>query len=141
MRGWVKTASGTAYQAKHKEYMKQYRIRNKEELNTKQKARHKAIRLEVLQYYSGKEIPDCLCCGEQMFEFLHIDHINGGGLKHRRQVCGSEGLFYWLKKNHWPEGFRVLCANCNLGRQYAGGKYCPHELKQNRDMYGKSLIL
>lgn len=37
----------------------------------------------------------------------------------------GQAVYYWLKRNHYPPGFRVLCSNCNFAR----GKYghCPHE--------------
>ena len=77
------------------------------------------LRLEVLAHYGGK----CACCGEGRYEFMAIDHIHGGGGAHRRMINGS--LERWLKKNNWPDGFRVLCHNCNhaLGRY----GYCPHK--------------
>ena len=82
-------------------------------------ARHRALRVEVLDRYGRS----CVCCGETREEFLTIDHINGGGRKHVQEI----GLLYrWLKKHHWPtEGFRVLCMNCNFSRGRYG--YCPHE--------------
>lgn len=67
----------------------------------------------------------CACCGEHRFEFLTIDHINGGGNKHRKEVTGHGTHFHiWLEKNGYPEGFRVLCANCNTSMGFHG--YCPH---------------
>jgi len=77
------------------------------------------MRLAAIDYY-GKV---CQCCGEEKTEFLAIDHINGGGGKHRREIRGS--LFSWLKVNNYPKGFRVLCHNCNLSLGFY--KYCPHK--------------
>jgi hypothetical protein len=58
-----------------------------------------------------------------ILEFLTIDHINGGGNKHRQQIRSR--ICHWLKKNNYPEGFQVLCFDCNLGRSINGG-ICPH---------------
>ncbi len=45
---------------------------------------------------------------------LQIDHIAGGGTKHLKEIHRSGTSFYqWLKKNNWPVGYQVLCANCN----------------------------
>ena len=41
---------------------------------------------------------------------------------------GSLKYDKWLKKNNYPEGYRVLCANCNWAMRY--GKVCPHEQKR-----------
>jgi len=85
-------------------------------------------RLMVLTHYSqGK--PKCQCCGEDRIEFLGMDHINGGGNKHRREIKLSGFAFYnWLIANNFPVGFRVLCHNCNMAKGLYG--YCPHEKEQ-----------
>lgn len=64
----------------------------------------------------------CKCCGETHLEFLTIDHIDGGGGRHRKEI-GSE-LYPWLKKNNFPEGFRTLCLNCNFSLGHFN--HCPH---------------
>jgi hypothetical protein len=88
----------------------------------------KALRKKCLIAYSGNP-PKCACCGESTEEFLTIDHINGGGRKHRRQLGRSPTSFpLWLIRNSFPPGFRILCYNCNCVRAHAG--YCPHEKKQ-----------
>lgn len=59
----------------------------------------------------------CNICGEHRIEFLCIDHIEGGGNEHRR-ILGNGGfgdvIYRWLKKNNYPEGFQLLCYNCNI---------------------------
>jgi hypothetical protein len=64
----------------------------------------------------------CECCGESHIEFMTIDHIHGGGAKHRRQI--KKALYRWLVSNNFPEGFRTLCFNCNTAIGRFG--YCPH---------------
>lgn len=77
-------------------------------------------RREVLDWYGGK----CACCGEAQEEFLSMDHVNGGGAQHRREIRKS--LPQWLWEQGGPvEGFRILCHNCNQSRGAYG--YCPHE--------------
>lgn len=82
------------------------------------------LKLEVLDAYGGRE---CVCCGETIVEFLTIDHINGDGGKHRKEVNGS--MYIWLRKNNYPEGFQVLCMNCNFGKRLSG--ICPHKYDKN----------
>jgi hypothetical protein len=78
-------------------------------------------RKRILDVYGGK----CACCGEHRYEFLAIDHINGGGNKHRKEVTGLGARFYaWLQREGFPDGFRVLCHNCNMSYGFFG--YCPH---------------
>ena len=80
------------------------------------------LRNLVLMAYGG---PICKCCGETEIDFLQIDHIDGGGKKHSKQI--NHDLYRWLKKNNFPPGFQVLCCNCN----FAKGAYgtCPHQRK------------
>ena len=76
-------------------------------------------RLIALVRYGGV----CACCGEATYEFLSFDHINGGGTRHKRQR-ETKHIEQWLKQNGYPEGFRILCHNCNAARGFYG--YCPH---------------
>jgi hypothetical protein len=77
------------------------------------------LRRLVLNQYGG----ECVCCEETTYEFLSIDHINGGGTSHKRQI--QKHMWQWLKNNNYPKGFQVLCFNCNLAKGFYG--YCPHE--------------
>lgn len=81
------------------------------------------IRYDVLVRYSD-DPPACACCREGRFEFLSIDHVDGGGSQHRREV-GYGRLYEWLRDNGYPPGFRVLCHNCN--QAYGMYGYCPHQ--------------
>jgi hypothetical protein len=58
----------------------------------------------------------CACCGTT--ENLTIDHVNGGGTKHREELGGIGGIqFYvWLIRNGFPEGFQTLCNPCNISK-------------------------
>lgn len=67
----------------------------------------------------------CECCGEGRWEFLTIDHINGGGTKHRKVLGGGTSFFKWLRDNNYPPEYRILCINCNFSMGRFG--YCPHE--------------
>lgn len=94
------------------------------------KAWQQRIKREVLSHYCEDALK-CACCGETIFEFLSIDHINGNGLKHREIVGSSYRYYSWLKRNKYPKGYRVLCHNCNQATSY--GRTCPHKLmEQNR---------
>lgn len=78
-----------------------------------------ARKIKVMEAYGGK----CACCGETELAFLTIDHVNNDGADHRREI-GKGGLYYWLVREGFPEGFQVLCANCNLAKEICGA--CPH---------------
>ncbi len=70
------------------------------------------LKREVMEAYGGCK---CSHCPETDLRFLEIDHIDGGGRKHLREEIGSGGhnFYQWLKRNNYPNGFRVLCRTCN----------------------------
>jgi hypothetical protein len=76
---------------------------------------------EILNKYSNNDIK-CACCDERDMVCLTIHHINGGGTQHRKDV--NNDVYQWLKNNNYPEGYRVLCQNCNKSLGHYG--YCPH---------------
>jgi hypothetical protein len=80
------------------------------------------VSAETIVRYGGK----CACCGEDRREFLSIYHIEGGGSKHRKELGMNGGCnFYtWLRSQGYPDGYRVLCHNCNQALGNYG--YCPH---------------
>lgn len=103
---------------------------NPEEYKRKAKEFHRMSRYSVLSHYSDNP-PKCACCEEITLEFLTIDHMNNNGAEERRKLFGTKGrgggghTFYrWLINHNFPEGYQVLCMNCN----FAKGKYgkCPH---------------
>jgi len=104
-------------------YMRTYYIKNRERLITNVHKYRKLMKRSVIKHYGGK----CACCGEDILKFLAIDHIEGNGNKHRREINLKSGssFYTWLKRNGFPEGFQILCHNCNVGRQWNGG-ICPH---------------
>jgi hypothetical protein len=82
-----------------------------------------ALRRTALVRYSG-DPPHCTCCGEKELVFLAIDHIGGGGGQHRKTMNAST-IYTWLKREGYPDGFRVLCHNCNMATRW--NRPCPHE--------------
>jgi hypothetical protein len=94
--------------------------------NTRVRKSNAKLRFEVLLAYSSGD-PQCACCGENALEFLALDHINGGGAEHRRQIGSrnSVTMFRWARDNGYPPLFQVLCHNCNLAKGFYG--QCPHQ--------------
>ncbi len=88
-----------------------------------QRKRNLQNKILVMEKYGNK----CSCCGEHNLGFLTIEHINGSGRKHRKEIgCSSSGSFYrWLLKHDCPkDNFTILCYNCNCGKGV--GDICPH---------------
>ena len=84
------------------------------------------LRKEVLDHYGAQ----CACCGEKRFQFLALDHKNGDGNKHRKEL-GSKSMYAWAKSNDYPEMFQVLCHCCNMAKGFYGA--CPHESERTAD--------
>jgi len=104
---------------KHNEWYKTSEYRNR---NFGKRAEIKA---KAFAHYGTK----CSCCGEGEPMFLAIDHINGNGNDHRKKIKKYGSAFYkWLVDQNFPEGFQVLCHNCNKGRWDNGGT-CPHKVR------------
>jgi hypothetical protein len=94
--------------------------------------RRRRIKQKVIDGYGGA----CVCCGEHRFEFLTLDHVNGDGAEHRRELSngksrrgkGGAAVYDWAIKNNYPDRCQLLCWNCNAAKGYYG--YCPHEKEQ-----------
>ena len=103
-----------------REYQREYRSRpefaEKERIRTRNAQRR--LRKDAVRAYGGK----CICCEETRSEFLAIDHIDKKG---KLGIRDSGSNLYWrLKREGWPDGFQILCHNCNLALGFYG--YCPH---------------
>jgi len=118
---------------------KRYRTKYPEKVKERIKQWRKQTRMKALVHYSG-DPPKCACCGESTYEFLTIDHINGGGNKHRKKLrkikigFGNE-IYRWLKIAGYPPGFRILCYNCNQVIGFYG--YCPHQAQTVTSSHSK----
>lgn len=84
--------------------------------------RYRRFKRRVFEHYGAV----CACCGEDDPRFLSIDHVYGGGGKHRRAIRGQGSMYEWAVKNGFPDTLQLLCFNCNMGKQWNGG-VCPHE--------------
>jgi hypothetical protein len=118
-------------------YQRDYYLRNRERIHAKLQANrderltrrrvqskgiNRRLKLRVYEAYGNR----CVCCGEDNLGFLSIDHVNGGGRAHRQEVGGGVQLWRLIIKAGFPDDFRLLCYNCNLGRYHNGG-ICPHK--------------
>ena len=82
------------------------------------------LKLKVITYYS-KETMKCIGWDQKGcpwnvndMDVLTIDHINGGGNMHRASIKKIGWIFYdWLIKNNYPDGYQVLCMNCQFKKK------------------------
>ena len=90
------------------------------------------IRKEIVGHYSKNSF-QCNCCGEDKIDFLTIDHIEGKkqmdsdknlvSLGYNSKMS-SYSLYKWIINNNFPDGFQILCTNCNCAKGVFG--ICPH---------------
>lgn len=98
-KGCVRADNNTRYKLRRKKYLSHYAD-----------SRHK-IKYDVLEYYGGH----CELCGQTDFSKLSLDHIEGGGRQHRKEILGTDSgskFYKWVFKNK-PDNLRLLCYNCN----------------------------
>ena len=77
---------------------------------------------ELIAAYGGK----CVCCGENRFEFLTLEHTEKDGAKHKKELGNTDSIHRWIRRNGYPKGrFTILCFNCNAADFYYG--QCPHK--------------
>jgi len=102
---------------------REYTVTHREQISQLKKAYARRLKKTVLDHYGHK----CNCCGESVFEFLGVDHIEGNGAAHRREINrhGGTSFYKWMIDNEFPDGFQVLCHNCNFSEGHYG--YCPHQ--------------
>lgn len=88
------------------------------------KADHGEAKAQVLAKYGQV----CECCNESTRQLLTVDHINDNGKEHGTAKSRYKGalLYRHLISLNFPEGIRILCFNCNIGRRNNRG-ICPHK--------------
>lgn len=84
----------------------EYRIKNRDSILTKERARHALLRLEVIEKLGGR----CATCGFADYRAIEIDHINGDGYKE----SGRNLAFYRrILKLEDTSRYQLLCINCH----------------------------
>jgi len=109
---------------------------NKSEILAKSKVVREDLKKEVFSEYSKRhsksKTPCCRCCGENFnIDFLAVDHIDGRThLAKDEKHLKANPLNVWLKKNNFPDGFQILCHNCNFAKgMKKNNNKCSHEVK------------
>jgi hypothetical protein len=105
-------ADRTIYAADRAWYLRKYGI-DLDHYPSKSARYRLNIKLEAFEAYGG-----CHCdwCDVTDIVILTIDHVYQDGATQRRQgqPQGGSALYYWLKRQGYPHGYRVLCYNHNI---------------------------
>lgn len=97
-----------------------YRESHKVEKAKSHKAREDKIRIAVLTHYGNGKL-SCVTCGFNDIRALSLDHINGNGNSHRRNIHRAGiGVYFWLQQHNYPEGYQTLCMNCQFIKERGG---------------------
>jgi hypothetical protein len=112
-------------ESKQKEYKKEYRRKNKEAIKQYQKENKWNLKFSAFLFYGSR----CSCCGEKEIKFLTIDHIKGGGTRHRKKLSnGVRDIYQQIIFNPLKRKlYTVLCMNCNWAKGIYGE--CPHSIR------------
>lgn len=111
-----------------KKTVKEHKKKNRKRHNIINNEERRKLKIQVFDAYGSK----CACCNEEAIEFLTLDHVNGDGAEHRRRLAQERGvkkirhdtIYREVRRNGYPDTFRVLCMNCNFSYGIHG--YCPH---------------
>ncbi len=115
----------------YREYGKRYH-KTDLDYNKKQRNRCRMRRSAVIFQYGNR----CAQCGEDDYNKLTIDHVNGGGNAHRKEIrnCIVDYLYNNLIDR---DGYQVLCYNCNCSKNVTyKDKYALRDKKLVIDHYG-----
>jgi hypothetical protein len=93
--------------SKHKQ-----KIKNEKHVRYRQN-----LKQTVFMIYSSEQIK-CADCSESDLTVLTIDHKNNDGSKHRETIGTGTQFYKWLRQMGYPEGYQVLCFNCNMKKSF-----------------------
>ena len=85
------------------------------------------LRARILDSLGGV----CACCGEQARRVLTVDHVQGGGTRHRRELSDPRDYYRSiLAEGCTPDRYRLLCLNCHESVNERGE--CHHQQEARR---------
>ena len=106
------------------EYNGKWQHNNLDKKREYHKKRRREQREIVLKHYSKGQLKCNLCGYNKDTRALAIDHIDNNGSKHRKITKGGgERTYNWLIQNNLPDGFQVLCQNCNWLKEMDNRQY------------------
>ncbi len=117
---WIEKNREKVRERERKRYSEKPEILREQGRRGRRKARQ-----ECIEAYGGK----CTCCGESTLEFLTVEHTEGNGQAHRKEVGAGRMMYIDLKRRGWPkEGITIFCMNCNFATRFS--QICPHQKKK-----------
>jgi len=133
-------ADGLIYANAHREQIAAYGARyfrdHRTEIMAKKPERDHRYAWQLRQRIFAQYGNTCTCCGETTIYFLQITHPDGRQAPHVADIgyVGGDAVCRYLKKHHYPDAYRLLCANCL--RALSSFRFCPHHDIDSRQMSG-----
>lgn len=115
------------YRENQQKYKRHYRTTTRGILAhrlAQQRLRARVKGLVITHYGNGNMA--CVRCGFGDVRALTIDHINGGGSEHIKQLKmqrGGSHFYKWLIKSDYPVGYQTLCMNCQLIKRFENNEW------------------
>jgi predicted DNA-binding protein YlxM (UPF0122 family) len=107
-----------------REYLLKYRQKKGKDWQ-RERNRYFSNRIKdiVLTHYGNGKL-ECVKCGFNDIRALSIDHINGNGSKHRKElnIMGTS-LYRKLAKDGYPIEYQTLCMNCQWIKKVENKEY------------------
>jgi hypothetical protein len=84
-------------------------------------------KINIINHYTNGKM-SCQRCGFADCRALSVDHINGGGKQHLKEI----GIKFhrWIIKNNYPDGFQILCMNCQFIKRDENQEYWKPDAKR-----------
>jgi hypothetical protein len=87
---------------------------------TYQRARRQKLKEQIFDLL-GRQ---CVVCGyDTDIRALQIDHVNGGGTRHRKSFPSMTAYYEHILASGTSGEFQTLCANCNQIKRYEQGEF------------------
>ena len=110
---------------KAREYKKEYTVNNKKRISETLWRWRENLKNKIISHYSNGTM-ECAICGHSDRRALCLDHINNDGAEHRRSLdkngnkknVSNTSVYQSLLKQNFPEGYQVLCHNCNFIKEF-----------------------
>lgn len=112
--------AGTHFKDENGEYVHQKMYKESSGVNGK----NKSFRTAAVVALGGK----CLCCGEDDWNVLDIDHVNGDGKDDRTQTARQK-MFKMVARGEGNGRYQLLCANCHRRKTAKDAKFDSNKYK------------
>ena len=115
------------YEEYRRAYDRRYRATDKGQQAHRGFQKRLRVRVkELVMSHYGNGSKACVKCGFDDIRALTIDHIDGGGSKHIKELKmkrGGSRFYNWLIKNNYPPGYQTLCMNCQLIKRFENNEW------------------